>query len=172
LFGSQTQSNYSILKIMKKILTILTAASLFAVVSASAQRAQAADGGDVTLTGEVKEYCKIKTKKEAGTLVRLNRHKLITQNPGVVEVDCNAATSTLSVKVNTVDAPAGAPDPKPFLSSGTGKYGSIPLEAESYTATGVVDDAKAGINASFDAGSASLPAGKYKVKLTPSVVPF
>jgi hypothetical protein len=155
---------------MKKILTILTAASLFAVVSASAQRAQAENSEPVILTGEVKEVCKIRTKKEAGTLVQSGRSKLITQTAGEVQVDCNAAKSTLSVTAETLTAPLGAPTPKPFLSSGTRQYSNIPVGADNYPVTGNVDNAKAGINASYDAGSARLPAGKYEVKLTPTLV--
>jgi hypothetical protein len=119
----------------------------------------------------VTEFCNIRTTNTTGTLVQNGRSKLITATPGIVRVNCNAAQSTLSVSVDTVTAPLGAPAPTPFLSSGTRQYSNIlPVGTSTYQVTGNVDNATAGINASFDAGRRSLPAGTYTVKLIPTLV--
>jgi hypothetical protein len=152
---------------MKKIVAILTVASLFAVVSASAERAQA---GDVAVGGGVvPETCKIDTV-ENGTLKLSTPSKLVTDLPGKIKVTCNTTTNKLDIAVNTGASTLYNGTPSIKFNGGTGVYSAA--SGMSVSPGALVNGETAKVNATIDSGAVPLQAAtNYNVFITPTLTP-
>jgi hypothetical protein len=186
LFGSQTEPNYSILsyfiKIMKKIVAILSVASLFSATCVSAQRVvaaptPAAPTNVVVGGGVVPQICKIDSvvngtlKLAAGSV-----SKLVTDTAGKVNVTCNTTTSKLEIAVNSASSTVYNGTASTQLNGGTGVYstagaaGAGPLTSVSPGA--IVNGNSAYVEATIDAGTAPLQAAtNYGVTVDTTLTP-
>jgi hypothetical protein len=152
---------------MKKIVAILTVASLFAVVSASAERAQA---GDVVVGGGiVPQSCAIDTVTN-GTLKLSTPSKLVTDTPGQVKVTCNTTTNKLDIAVNAGSSNVYNGTPSVKFNGGTGVYAAA--AGTSVSPGALVNGDSAKVEATIDAGALPLQAAtNYAVFITPTLTP-
>jgi type 1 fimbria pilin len=152
---------------MKKIVTILTVASLFAAVSASAERAQA---GDVVVGGGVvPQSCAIDTVTN-GTLKLSTPSKLVTDTPGKVKVTCNTTTSKLDIAINSGASNVYNGTPAIKFTGGTGVYAAA--AGTSVSPAALVNGDSANVDATIDSGTAPLQAAtNYSVFITPTLTP-
>jgi hypothetical protein len=153
---------------MKKIVTILTLASLFAAVTASADKAQASDV--VVGNGVVPQTCAIDTVTN-GTLKLVSPSELSTDTPGKVKVTCNTTTSKLAIVVNVPAGNAYNGTPSAELAGGTGVYSAA--AGASVAPGAIVNGDSANINAKIKAPAGDLlEAGtNYAVFVTPTLTP-
>jgi hypothetical protein len=157
---------------MKKIVTILTAASLFAVVSASAQIAQAAPlrNTSVTFSGTVPVNCQIDGVVN-GTLIPSGTNQLVTDTPGVVTATCNTTTSKIVVVVDTPGSNAYNGTASASIASGTGAYSAAIAGSSSITATTLANASTVTINAGVSAPNPLAAATNYLVKADVTLTP-
>jgi hypothetical protein len=157
---------------MKKIVTILTAASLFAVVSASAQIAQAAPlrSTNVTFSGTVPVNCQIDGVTN-GTLIPSGTRQLVTDTPGVVTVTCNTTRSQIDVATNIGAGNAYNGTGSALIASGTGAYSGAVAGSSSVTASGLASASTVSINAGISAPDPLAAATNYSVVAVVTLTP-
>jgi hypothetical protein len=152
---------------MKKILTILTLASLLAVVSAT-EKAKA--DNEVSMKGTVEKMCGIDTSKP-GTLKKKpgSNSELIVDKFGEVKVTCNTPGSKLSVDVSpSSKIPSGSASAAIVGGSSGGAYDGLPI-GTLVTAPGTVNGDTAFVGAGVSNGSKLLTAGEYDVIVVPTL---
>jgi hypothetical protein len=160
---------------MKKIVAILSVASLFSAVCVSAEKASAAPPPAPTNVavggGVVPQICKIDSvnngtlKLAAGSV-----SKLVTDTIGKVNVTCNTTTSKLDIAVNTPSSTVYNGTPSAKLNGGTGVYSAA--AGSSVSPGAIVPGNSAYVEAEIDAGSAPLQAAtNYNVVVDTTLTP-
>lgn len=158
---------------MKKIVTILTLASLFAAVSASAVRAETASikGEDVVVgNGVVEQNCTLDVAG-TGTLKLKNPSTLDTKTPGKLKVTCNTTTNKLDIAVNVAGSTLNGGSATTNFNGGTNEYSTA--AGTNITPGTTVNAAVANIEATISApaGQLLVPGTNYAVFVTPTLTP-
>jgi hypothetical protein len=156
---------------MKKIVAILSVASLFAAVSVSAQQAPVKDtvviGG-----GVVPQLCSIDSVNE-GTLKLATPSKLVTDKVGKVNVTCNTTTSKLDIKVNEGNSVLRNGTASVNFNGGTGAYAGA--TGTSVSPGAAVVNKSANVEATIDSGAVPLESSfnkpNYNVTVDATLTP-